>query len=294
MVAASLLRCHAMTDSRHAAGMNQQGRASAGQVTRRPSRSMPAGADPPIGCNIGLRWRFTRPTRTSPRSPSPSCPAGPCSGVPCAMGRPTTGCTSTWCRAQPRAGRHARLPGRPARRPGPEAQLRCPQAGDRCRRAGLRGDIHQGPSTTGSTGPWAGSACRAGAASTTRADRDSSRQRLLSREPPLAGFLRHAARLRTCRSGLPRCRHGAQPAGRHGTSPRGRRTATLRAVRPCRVAVVQKRSWTVMCCPSGQGATGSRPGQYDQSIQQVTASLPLSGLLLGAQLLIRRLKRARS
>jgi GrpB-like predicted nucleotidyltransferase (UPF0157 family) len=50
VVAAKLLRCHAVTDLRHAAGMNPQGRASVGQVVPRPARAVPAPADPPIGC----------------------------------------------------------------------------------------------------------------------------------------------------------------------------------------------------------------------------------------------------
>jgi GrpB-like predicted nucleotidyltransferase (UPF0157 family) len=49
VVAATLVRCHAVTDLRHAAGMNQQGRTSVGQVARRPGWSIPTEADPPIG-----------------------------------------------------------------------------------------------------------------------------------------------------------------------------------------------------------------------------------------------------
>jgi GrpB-like predicted nucleotidyltransferase (UPF0157 family) len=50
VVAARLVRRHAVTRSGHAADMHPQGHAAAGPVATRPSRPISTGAEPPIGC----------------------------------------------------------------------------------------------------------------------------------------------------------------------------------------------------------------------------------------------------
>jgi GrpB-like predicted nucleotidyltransferase (UPF0157 family) len=138
--------------------MNPQGHGSGGPVATRPSRSLPAGADPPIGCYtralvevheadpraaevaerlialIAASWpgaaaehvgssavpglagkgiidlllptnpvEITRVTQAlfglgfQLQVPRPSRPPDRCSGASCTTGRPTIGCTSTWC-----------------------------------------------------------------------------------------------------------------------------------------------------------------------------------------------------